>query len=69
MSKISVKGDDIHPLYAWLTQKEMNGKMDTKVKWNFQKYMLDENGKLVDVAYPKTNPMDDQIINWIENKK
>lgn len=69
MSKISVKGEDIHPLYVWLTQKEMNGKMDSKVKWNFQKYMIDENGNLVDVAFSKTNPMDDQIVNWIENKK
>ena len=68
MSKISVKGNDIHPLYQWLTKKELNGKMDSKVKWNFQKYMIDENGKLVDVAYPKTNPFDDQIVNWIENK-
>lgn len=69
MSKISVKGDDIHPLYQWLTKKELNGKMDSKVKWNFQKYMIDENGNLVDVAYSKTNPLDEQIINWIENKK
>ncbi len=68
MSKISVKGDDINPLYQWLTEKELNGKMDSKVKWNFQKYMIDENGKLIDVAYPKTNPFDDQIINWIEDK-
>lgn len=69
MSKISVKGNDIHPLYEWLTKKEMNTKMDSKVKWNFQKYMIDENGKLVDVAYSKTNPMDDQIVSWIENKR
>lgn len=69
MSKISVKGNDIHPLYEWLTKKELNGKLDSKVKWNFQKYMIDENGKLVDVAYPKTNPMDDQIVSWIENKR
>ncbi|MCK5169832.1 MAG: glutathione peroxidase [Bacteroidales bacterium] len=68
MSKISVKGDDIHPLYLWLNEKELNGKIDSKVKWNFQKYMIDENGKLIDVAYPKTNPFDDQIVNWIENK-
>ncbi|MFP4024380.1 MAG: glutathione peroxidase [Thiohalospira sp.] len=68
MTKISVKGDDIHPLYKWLTQKEENGVMDSKVKWNFQKYMIDEKGNLVDVAYSKTNPLDDQIVNWIEDK-
>jgi glutathione peroxidase len=67
MAKISVKGDDIHPLYAWLTQKEQNGKMDSKVKWNFQKYLIDESGNLVDIAYPKTNPLDDKIIDWIKN--
>lgn len=66
MEKISVKGKDIHPLYEWLTEKELNGKMDSKVKWNFQKYMIDENGQLVDVAYPKTNPLDEKIVNWIK---
>jgi glutathione peroxidase len=69
MAKISVKGDDIHPLYAWLTEKEQNGVMDSKVKWNFQKYMIDEDGKLVDVAYSKTNPLDEQILNWIKDEK
>jgi len=68
MTKISVKGDDIHPLYQWLTEKERNGVMDSKVKWNFQKYMIDEDGNLVDMASPRTNPLDEQIINWIEGK-
>ncbi len=68
MSKISVKGDDIHPLYKWLTKKEQNGKMDSKVKWNFQKYMIDEEGNFVDVVSPKTNPLDDKIVHWIEDK-
>ncbi|HAF31195.1 MAG TPA: glutathione peroxidase [Bacteroidales bacterium] len=66
MAKISVKGDDIHSLYKWLTEKEQNGVMDSKVKWNFQKYMISEDGKLVDVAYSKTNPLDEQIVNWIK---
>lgn len=68
MSKISVKGDDIHPLYQWLTQKSKNGKMDSEVSWNFQKYMIDENGMLVDYASPKTSPMDNKIVNWIHSK-
>ena len=68
MSKISVKGDDIHPIYQWLTQKDQNGVMDSKVKWNFQKYMIDESGNLVDMASPRTNPLDDQIVSWIEGK-
>ncbi|MEE4196006.1 MAG: glutathione peroxidase [Bacteroidales bacterium] len=68
MSKISVKGDDIHPIYQWLTQKDQNGVMDSKVKWNFQKYLIDESGNLVDMASPRTNPLDDQIVSWIEGK-
>lgn len=68
MEKISVKGDDIHPIYQWLTQKEKNGKMDSSVKWNFQKYMIDENGILVDYASSGDKPMDDKIVNWIIGK-
>lgn len=68
MSKISVKGDDIHPLYKWLTQKELNGKMDSKVHWNFQKYMINENGKLAGYLKPKQSPNSDELINWITEK-
>lgn len=67
MSKISVKGDDIHPLYKWLTSKKMNGVMDADVRWNFQKFMLNEKGELVDVAYPREKPYSKKIINWLEN--
>ena len=67
MSKISVKGKNQHPVYQWLTKKEFNGKMDSKVKWNFQKYMIDEEGNLVDVAYSRTKPMDDKIVGWIKD--
>jgi glutathione peroxidase len=65
MAKISVKGNDIHPLYAWLTKKENNGVMDAKVSWNFQKFMIDENGNLVDYASPKTKPYNEKIVSWI----
>jgi len=68
MSKISVKGDDMHPLYQWLTRKSENQKMDSEVSWNFQKYLIDENGQLVDVLSPKTTPMDEKIIHWINSK-
>lgn len=67
MSKISVKGEDIHPLYAWLTLKDLNKVMDSKVKWNFQKYLIDEHGVLVDVAYPKEEAYDEKILNWVKN--
>jgi len=68
MEKISVKGKDIHPLYKWLTSKSMNGVMDSEVKWNFQKYLIDENGKLVDVIYSKEKPNSDKVIAWISSK-
>jgi glutathione peroxidase len=67
MSKISVKGKDMDPLYHWLTEKALNGKMDSNVKWNFQKYLVDEQGKLVDTVDPKTSPESDQIVNWIKS--
>ncbi len=66
MSKISVKGDNIHPLYKWLTQKSCNGKQDSDVVWNFQKYLIDENGNLVEVIAPKVKPNDTRITDWIE---
>lgn len=65
MEKISVKGDDIHPLYAWLTQKSQNGVIDAEVSWNFQKFMVDENGRLVDYAAPRERPMSEKIVSWI----
>ncbi len=66
MAKISVKGDDIHPLYQWLTTKDLNGVMDSMVKWNFQKYLIDDKGTLVDVAYSKEKPMSEKIVDWVE---
>jgi len=65
MAKISVKGKDIDPLYEWLTIKENNGVMDAKVSWNFQKFMIDEDGNLVGMVSPKGKPYDDKIIDWI----
>ncbi len=65
MEKISVKGKDQAPLYQWLTKKSENGVMDQKVTWNFQKFMIDEEGHLVDVATPKESPMSGKILNWI----
>lgn len=68
MSKISVKGKDIDPIYQWLTTKAKNGKMDAEVSWNFQKFMIDEKGNLVDVVSPRTNPTDEKIVKWITGK-
>lgn len=68
MEKISVKGSDIDPLYKWLTSKEENGKLDAPVKWNFQKFLIDENGKVADVAMSDELPDSDRIIKWIRGK-
>jgi len=67
MSKISVKGGDQHPLYQWLTNKEYKGEMDSNFKFNFQKYLINEEGDLFNVFYSKTNPMDEEILSWIED--
>lgn len=67
MAKVSVKGRSQSPLYAFLTKKEQNGSIDSSVKWNFQKYLIDADGFLVDVIAPRTQPDDPQVINWITN--
>ena len=66
MAKISVKGDDMAPIYEWLTEKEKNGVMSSTVKWNFQKYLIDENGKLVAVFDSKTKPLSDDITKYLK---
>ncbi|MCU0328192.1 MAG: glutathione peroxidase [Chitinophagales bacterium] len=65
-SKISVKGDDMHPLYQFLTQKKYNQHSDNEVSWNFQKYLIDKEGNLVQVISPKTKVTDSSVINQIE---
>jgi glutathione peroxidase len=67
MSKISVKGKDMDPLYMWLTSKKLNGVMDSEVGWNFQKYMIDESGKLIGMVEPKEKPYTEKIIKWLNN--
>jgi glutathione peroxidase len=67
MSKISVKGDDQDPLYKWLTSKDDNGLENSKVSWNFQKYMIDEEGQLVGHFSPKTKPDNKELVSWIVN--
>lgn len=66
MEKISVKGKEIAPLYAWLTKKALNGREDASVSWNFQKFMIDENGNWVGSVSPKTSPWTEEIVSWIE---
>ena len=63
--KISVKGEDIHPLFKWLTSKQENGVMDAEIKWNFTKFLLDKNGKLVAVFPSAVTPMSEEITKYL----
>lgn len=65
-SKITVKGDDMAPIYKWLTNKKYNGYKDSKVTWNFQKYLINEKGQLVAVIEPGTKPNTPEVIAAIE---
>ncbi|MFN8245649.1 MAG: glutathione peroxidase [Ferruginibacter sp.] len=60
-AKISVKGDDIAPIYQWLTHKDLNGVLDAEVKWNFNKFLLDEQGRLIGYFESRVNPLSDAI--------
>jgi glutathione peroxidase len=64
-SKISVKGKDMHPLYVYLTQKQYNGYSDNSVKWNFQKYLLNEKGQLIGVFEPGVKPLSEELVGKI----
>ena len=61
-AKISVKGDDIAPIYKWLTHKEENGVLDAEIKWNFNKFLLDEEGRMIAYFPSKVTPMSKEII-------
>lgn len=68
MSKVSVKGIDMCEVYKFLTQKSKNGLQDSEVEWNFQKYLINENGELDKVVSPRVLPTDNEIVSWIEKK-
>ncbi len=65
MEKISIATS---PVYQWLTSKAQNGVLDATVKWNFNKFLIDENGKVVKHLGSSVKPMDAEITNWIEGK-
>ena len=64
--KIDVKGANQHPLYAWLTEKSLNGKQTTTIKWNFQKYLIDENGDFLDYFYSITSPSSSRLLKYLK---
>lgn len=67
MSKISVKGKNMHPVYQFLTDESKNGVISSSVSWNFQKYLINPDGRLAKVISPRTQPDDPTVISWIEN--
>lgn len=64
--KVSVKGDDIAPIYSWLTKKSENGVMDAEIKWNFTKFLLDEKGILIAKFDSKVTPLSDDITKYLK---
>ena len=63
--KIEVKGSNMHPLYTWLTDKKINGRSSSSVKWNFQKYLVSKEGELINYFYSTTNPISNKITSLI----
>jgi glutathione peroxidase len=69
MGKIEIKGENAHPLYKWLTTSEENGVLDAKVTWNFQKFLIDEKGEIVDFVPPVKSPKTDRIMDWLNDRE
>ena len=65
MEKISIKGESPSPLYEWLTDSKKNGTLDAKVRWNFQKFMIDTTGHVIDFVGPANSPYNHRIIEWL----
>ena len=65
-AKVSVKGDDIAPIFKYLTEKDMNGVKTTAILWNFTKFLVDENGKLIDSYISTTKPDSDAITKYLK---
>ncbi|MBL0356169.1 MAG: glutathione peroxidase [Chitinophagaceae bacterium] len=62
-AKVSVKGDDMADIYKWLTSKTENGVLDAEIKWNFNKFLIDENGKLLYYFESKVTPMSAELTS------
>ncbi|HLT53819.1 MAG TPA: glutathione peroxidase [Flavobacteriaceae bacterium] len=64
--KVDVKGENQHPLYKWLTNKELNNTTSSTVKWNFQKYLVNPEGQLVNYFFSNTEPLSDKIVKHLK---
>ncbi|MBW8362291.1 MAG: glutathione peroxidase [Kaistella sp.] len=65
-AKVSVKGDDTAPIFKFLTEKEQNGVKNTSIMWNFTKFLLDENGRLIDSFVSTTKPTSESITKYLK---
>ncbi|MET3036402.1 glutathione peroxidase [Chryseobacterium sp. NRRL B-14859] len=65
-AKVSVKGDDTAPIFKYLTEQELNGVKNTTILWNFTKFLVDENGKLIDTFISTTKPTDEAITKYLK---
>ena len=65
-AKVSVKGDDIAPIFKYLTEKDLNGVKNTNILWNFTKFLVDENGKLIDSFISTTKPTSESITKYLK---
>jgi glutathione peroxidase len=64
--KVSVKGEDIHPIFQYLTDEAKKMGIEDPIKWNFTKFLLDENGKLIAVIHHKTKPMSEDVVKYLK---
>ena len=69
MSKVMTKGEHQHPVYQWLTQKAKNGALDSVVKWNFGKYLINEDGSFYTMLASAADPLSPQVLAWLDGKK
>ena len=65
MSKVTVKGSKKHPIYQFLTQKSKNNFKDSRVTWNFQKYLINKDGRIEKIISPRTRPDSEEVVSWI----
>jgi glutathione peroxidase len=65
MEKISVKGEDVHPLFKYLSDKKQNGVCDQAPSWNFCKYLIDEKGEIIKFFSAKTDPLSEELTSLL----
>jgi glutathione peroxidase len=63
--KISVKGDDTHPLYIWLKEQAKEKGLADPVTWNFGKFLINEKGELIATFSPRTKPMNEEVLKYL----